>query len=80
MNHIMRKPDFYLCENKGADQLCSNFTADLRLCFRFTDISSSYIQNFKLLVCVCDCTGQFVSDLVGNPEYRFSRIMDQMLS
>ena len=20
----MRKPDFFLCENKGADQLCSN--------------------------------------------------------
>ena len=26
---------YYLCsENKGADQLCSNCTADLRLCFR----------------------------------------------
>ena len=25
-----------LCENKGADQLCSNCTADQRLCFRFS--------------------------------------------
>ena len=25
---------YYLCDNKGADQLCSYFRADLRLCFR----------------------------------------------
>ena len=34
----MRKTDIYLCENKGADQLCSNCTADQRLCFRYTDV------------------------------------------
>ena len=33
----MRKPDFCLCENKDADQLCSNCTADQRLCFRDSD-------------------------------------------
>ena len=33
----MRKLDFRLCENKDADQLCSNFTADQHLCFRCTD-------------------------------------------
>ena len=32
-NHI-RKPTFKICGNKGADQLCSNCTADQRLCFR----------------------------------------------
>ena len=26
-----------ICENKDADQLCGNHTADQRLCFRFTD-------------------------------------------
>ena len=26
--------EFPCCENKGADQLCSYCTADLRLCFR----------------------------------------------
>ena len=31
MSRIMRKPDFCLCENKGADQLRGN------LCFRYTD-------------------------------------------
>ena len=34
MSRIMRKPDFCICENKGADQLCSNCTADQHLCFR----------------------------------------------
>ena len=29
-----RKLEFCLSENKGADQLCSNCTADQRLCFR----------------------------------------------
>ena len=29
------KPDFCLCKNKGADQLCSNCTADQRLCFHY---------------------------------------------
>ena len=33
----MRKTDFCLYENKGADQLRSNCEADQRLCFRYTD-------------------------------------------
>ena len=33
----MIKSDFCLCENKGADQLCSYSTADQRLCFRYMD-------------------------------------------
>ena len=37
MSRVMRKTDFCLCENKGADQLRSNCEADQRLCFRFTD-------------------------------------------
>ena len=28
MSRVIRKPDFCLCENKEADQLCSNCTAD----------------------------------------------------
>ena len=34
MSRVMRKADFCLCKNKGADQLCSNCTAEQRLCFR----------------------------------------------
>ena len=37
MSYVMRKPDFCMCENKGADQLRSNCEADQRLCFRYTD-------------------------------------------
>ena len=37
MSRIVRKPDFCLCENKGADQLRGNREADQRLCFRYTD-------------------------------------------
>ena len=33
----MRKPDFCICENEDADQLCGSREADQRLCFRYTD-------------------------------------------
>ena len=51
--------------------------ADQRLCFRYIDStkynpSTSYIRNFKPLAMLCGCTAWFVSDLVGNPEDRFS--------
>ena len=37
MSRIVRKRDYCLCENKGADQLRSNCEADQRLCFRYSD-------------------------------------------
>ena len=37
MSRIMRKPDFCLGENKGADQLRGNREADQRLCSRYSD-------------------------------------------
>ena len=36
MSHIIRKPDFCLCENKDTDQLRSNCEADQRLYFRYS--------------------------------------------
>ena len=71
----VRKPTICLCENKDADQLCSNCTADQRLCIRYSDStipSSPQIQNFKLLTIFCDCAGRFVSDLVVYPNCWFS--------
>ena len=54
----MRKPDFCLCENKGADQLCSNCTADQRLCFRYEDSRVPLLHkselNLKLLTISSD--------------------------
>ena len=37
MSHGMRKPTICIGENKAADQLCSNCTADQHLCFRCRD-------------------------------------------
>ena len=34
MTRVMRKPAFWICENKVADQLRGNPEADQRLCFR----------------------------------------------
>ena len=40
---IQEEELYYLCsENKGADQLCSYCTADLRLCFRICKFLVSY--------------------------------------
>ena len=37
LSRIVRKPAFYICENKDADQLRGNREADQHLCFRYTD-------------------------------------------
>ena len=70
----MRKTAFCICENKEADQLRDNREADQRLCFRYTDstITTTKIRNFKPLTIFCGCIGRSMSDLVGNPEDRFS--------
>ena len=47
MSCHMGKPSICICENKGADQLCSNCEADQRLCFRYTD-SKIPLQVFSL--------------------------------
>ena len=39
VSHIVRKRNFCLCGNKGVDQLSSNYEADQRLCFCYTDIT-----------------------------------------
>ena len=43
-----------ICENKGADQLCSNCTADQRLCFRGSfDVSSFQCGSGGCLIELC---------------------------
>ena len=78
MSRVMRKSVFFsICENKDAHQLRSYCAADQRLCFRYMDSilppATSKIRNFKPLDIFCDCRARFVSNLVGNPEVRFSR-------
>ena len=49
--------------------------ADQRLCLRYTNSTIPLLsksQNFKALAISCDCAARFVSDLVRNPEDRFS--------
>ena len=65
----MRKPAFGIFENKDADQLRSE--ADQRLCFRYID--STILLHLEPLAIFCDYTAWFVSDLVRNPQDRFSR-------
>ena len=48
LSRIVRKPDFCLCENKGADQLRSNCEADQRLCFRYTDSTISLLLKSEI--------------------------------
>ena len=64
----MRKPAFCKCENKAADQLCDNRTADQRLCFRYIDRTTPLLPP----VILCGCAARSVSDLVGYPEASFS--------
>ena len=81
MSRVTRKPDFCLCENKGADQLRSNCEADQRLCFRYTgstlslliksEISSFYAASGTVHVGLCQTwsetpkTGFLVSRLIS---------------
>ena len=47
LNSLMLKPAFCICENKGADQLCGNLTADQRLIFATQMVQSLYFLNLK---------------------------------
>ena len=78
MTPVMRKPAFCICKNKDAYQLGGNRQADQRLCFH---ICKKYILpklTFKSLAIFCGCTAWFVSDLVENPEDRFSHNAAQL--
>ena len=74
----MRKPAFCICENKDADELCGDRTADQRLCFRYIDstiplLSKSKIFSLELAIFCC-CRAWLVLDLDGNPEDQFSHV------
>ena len=78
---VVRKPAFCICENKDADQLRSNCTADQRLC----SVTAKLIRAFVLAIRIVQSRYYlnpkfqasshllwFVLGLVGNPEDRFS--------
>ena len=47
LSRIMSKPAFCICQNKGADQLCSNCTADQRLCLHHKDRTIPLLPTYK---------------------------------
>ena len=72
----------YRCENKGADQLCvtaqliSTFVFATRIVQFLFFINLKFQESIHLLY---RRTGRFVSDLVGNPKDRFSRVAAQLI-
>ena len=64
----MRKPFFLHVRKQVIWQLISALFSLHRL----YNPSTSYAGNFKPLAIFCGCTARFVSDLVGNPQDRFS--------
>ena len=68
----MRKPAFCICENKDADQLRGDRETDQRLCFRYTDSTIPLLPKSEISTDICGCSARFESNLVGNPEDRFS--------
>ena len=83
-SHVMIKPNFCLCKNKGAGQLCSNYTTQMTNTFVFAIRTVQCLfffkPNFKLLTIFCSCTGRFVSDLVGSPNDRFSHVTAHIIN
>ena len=79
----MRKPAGCICENRDADQLRGNHEADRSAPLispqGYYNPSTTYIRNFKPIATFCGCTDRFVSDLVGNPEDRFSHNEAQII-
>ena len=71
MSLVVRKPAFRIYENKDADQLRGDRETYRRLCFRYTDSTIPLIPKTEISI-FCDYTARFVSDLLGNPEDRFS--------
>ena len=58
---------YYPCsENKGADQLCSNCTTDLRLCFRIGN--NPVFSRRGSYVCICEnkAADQLYSDCIAD--------------
>ena len=81
MSLVMRKPDFCICENKGADQLCGNHKSDQGLCFRQIDstiplfskseISSLYLSSVAVQPGLCRTWSETPKDRFSHNETHF---------
>ena len=71
LRHIIRKPAFCHCGNKGADQPRMDTV-------RYIDSTIHLLP--KAVTIFCGITARFMSDLVGNPKDRFSHVAAQLIS
>ena len=67
----MRESAFYVCENKGPDQLRCGRTADQRLSFHYIDNTNTLLHESEISNLRPSALSVLV--LVGNFELRFSR-------
>ena len=65
----MKKHAFSICENKAADQVRSNCTADKGLCFGYIDSTIPLLPKPEFQA--SSCTARFVSDLVQKRQSDF---------
>ena len=77
LSHATRKPDFFLCKNKGADQLRGRYNCEAdqfdrgnceAFVFAIGIVQFFYFPNLNVqpLTIFCVCTTWFMSDLVEN--------------
>ena len=81
MSRAVRKPDFCLCKNKGADQLCSYCTADQRLCFRYRNSSIPPLflpKIFRLLLSSVTVQASLCQTWLETQIVGFSRVTAQI--
>ena len=74
----MRKSAFVYAKTKM--QISFAVTAQLISDFVYAAMIVHSLRNLKPLTNFCGHTARFVSDLVGNPEYRFSCDAERLLS
>ena len=70
----MRKPALNVCENKDADQLCGDSTADQPLCRHYTHSVDPQLPKPEILYAApsVEVVSRFVPCLVMNPKNRIN--------
>ena len=75
VSRVLRKPDFCICETKGADQLCDCPAVDQSLCFPYIDTIMTLLPKSKFQASsrlLWPYRPVYINNLVRNPKNRFS--------
>ena len=70
LSHVMRKPAFCMCQNKGADQLRSTGAADQHLCFRYKDSTIPLLSKPEM-------SSLYPSSMVVQPDLCWTRLQPE---